>query len=137
MWKEISHLGFLEFLLGAAPPSPDPPELDPAAWVSISPTAKKRLYLPPKTNLAKIAGRPHREPKQARRNERRPQLPCLKICWRVEGDSGERSRRRKSWGPAGRLAKVTRKGEERFDFEKRRVGEGGRWWSWSWSCPPR
>ena len=110
MWKEISHLGFLEFLLGAAPPSPDPPELDPAAWVSISPTAKKRLYLPPKTNLAKIAGRPHREPKQARRNERRPRLPCLKICWRVEGDSGERSRRRKSWGPAGRLAKVTRKG---------------------------
>jgi hypothetical protein len=30
-WKEISHLGFLVFLLGAAPPSPDPPELDPAA----------------------------------------------------------------------------------------------------------
>lgn len=35
--KEISHLGFLEALLGA-PPSPDPPELDPAA----SP-----LFIPP------------------------------------------------------------------------------------------
>jgi hypothetical protein len=38
-------LGFLECLL-VAPPSPDPPALlDPAAWLSISPTAKKRLYL--------------------------------------------------------------------------------------------
>lgn len=43
-------MGCLEVLLGCAPPSPDPPELDdPAAWLSIPPAAKKekkRLYLP-------------------------------------------------------------------------------------------
>jgi len=44
--KKISHLGFREFLLGCAAPSPDPTELDPAAWLSIPPAAKKKPPLP-------------------------------------------------------------------------------------------
>jgi hypothetical protein len=90
-------LGFLEFLLGCAAPSPDPTELDTAAWLSIPPAAKKRSPLPTSTcrpnGPRQIAGGRQQEPKEAQRKERRRWLRCLAIWWRAERRrGGERSR---------------------------------------------
>jgi len=96
--KKISHLGFLEFLLACAAPSPDPPELDPAAWLSIPPAAKKKTastYLPPKrtSRISPAAG--SNSPRKHNEKERRPGTPLPReIWWRAERRrGGERSRR--------------------------------------------
>jgi hypothetical protein len=125
-WKEISHLGFLVFLLGAAPPSPDPPELDPAAaWLSIPPTAKKRLFpsAPKRTTPNSPAAGTDNPRKHGETDS-----PASRFvgAWKGEARSrGKEVERGKAGGLASRLAKVTRKGGgERFD--SRREGVGGR-----------
>jgi hypothetical protein len=89
-------LGFLVCLLDA-PPFPDPPALDPAAWLFIPPTAnhQKTPLSASQRSSTKIAGCRHQEPISSLPEHPKARLYGLLFISRLRG--GRKARLGKKW----------------------------------------
>jgi hypothetical protein len=121
-------VGFLELLLGCAPPSPDPPELDPAAWLSIPPAAKK-IASTCRPNRPRENHRPPAARGKGSTTERTASPDSAASRSGDGGKEGEAGKEAEEHGKLGPFCsscpRLQEGGEGRFDYTR-----GG--WPWWW-----